>query len=149
MDDPNGRSAAGRVKAGGSFHALKDLRVLVVDDEPLIRVMVRATLRRFGSVAEVASSAEDALYLLEHEPFDLLITDIEMSGMDGVELARTVRDPTSSVLRHDLPIIVITALEGDEVRARCREVGTDEFLSKPIRAKELLQAVRRQAGGRR
>ncbi|MBM3320306.1 MAG: response regulator [Candidatus Eisenbacteria bacterium] len=145
MNDPKKTGRAEGVRAGGSYEALEGLRVLVVDDDPVVRMLVRQILKRVRSVVETASSGVDALDLLEREPFDLVVTDIEMPGIDGIALARFVRNPRSNVRSHDLPILALTALGGEEMRARCMDAGMNEFIVKPIRVRELLGAIRRHA----
>jgi CheY-like chemotaxis protein len=145
MNDPKKAKGAEGIRAGGSYEALEGLRVLVVDDDPVVRMLVRQILKRVQAIAETASCGADALDLLEREPFDLLVTDIEMPGIDGVALAMFVRNPRSNVRRHDLPILALTALAGEETRARCMDAGMNEFITKPIRVRELLGAIRRHA----
>ncbi|MEJ2190320.1 MAG: response regulator, partial [Acidobacteriota bacterium] len=91
------------------------------------------------------ASAEDALSALEEQEFDCLVTDIEMPGMDGLTLTRTLRqDP----LHGDLPIVVISTRDRPSDRLAGMEAGADAYLTKQgLHARELLSLVRRVGGG--
>jgi two-component system, response regulator PdtaR len=107
--------------------------ILVVDDEPLIRMHVRRVLENAGHAAKGASNAEEALRLINEGGITLLVTDIDMPGaMDGLALAREVR-----TTRPDIAVIVTS---GHHPRAQ--EMPSDaHFLSKPISEKRLIALV--------
>jgi len=118
--------------------------ILVVDDEPMIRSVVRQILEHEGYEVEVAADGLDALTLFGAEPdrFTAAIVDYAMPGIDGNELIRRLRD-----LRADLPIIQASGWRGDD-----RDVETGDAvvqLAKPFQVDELLDVVRRSARPRR
>ena len=104
------------------------LRVLVVDDLEMNRRVLVAVCRRLGAghAVEAASSVE-ALDLLRREPFDLVLTDMKMPGMDGGEFIRAVRD---ELKLHDLPVFLVTA--DIEARKYYKDLGADGVLLKPV-----------------
>lgn len=111
-------------------------RILCVDDEPFIRMMVAHCVSDLGHTAVEAESGEDALDTLGSDEIDLLITDIRMKGMSGWEVAEQARQG-----RPDLPIIYISGYpcRGDAVPGSL-------YLSKPFRPHELESAVRKCLG---
>jgi two-component system KDP operon response regulator KdpE len=111
-------------------------RVLVVDDEPQIRRALRLVLRAHGyEVAEVAN-AECALDALASQPFDLMILDLVLPDLDGVEVCRRVREWSR------LPVVVLSAHGEEEVKVRALDEGADDFVTKPFSAKQLLARMR-------
>jgi signal transduction histidine kinase/CheY-like chemotaxis protein/HPt (histidine-containing phosphotransfer) domain-containing protein len=112
-------------------------KVLIVDDSPTNRRVADALVRKLGLTGTTAASAEEALGLLEEEPFDLILMDIQMPAMDGLEATGLIR--RSEAPYRDIPIIAVTAgaFEGD--RKGCLEAGMDDYLAKPI----LPEALRR------
>ena len=111
-------------------------RVLVVDDEPQIRRALRLVLRANGyQVAEVAGG-EAALDALVSESFDLMILDLVLPDVDGVEVCRRVREWSR------LPVVVLSALGDEEVKVRALDQGADDYVTKPFSAPELLARMR-------
>jgi phosphate regulon transcriptional regulator PhoB len=125
-------------------------RVLIVEDEPDIRELVVHHLKREGYQVSAASSGEEALRQVRAGPPDLVLLDLMMPAMDGLEVCRRLRqDPATAAL----PIVMLTA-KGDEVdRVLGLEIGADDYIVKPFSPKELLARVRavlrrsRPAGG--
>ena len=118
--------------------------VLVVDDEPGIREMLRAVLRAESHLVRTAASGEEGLGVLSREAVDLLITDLSMPGMDGVELLR--RASTTSPETH---AIVITAFGSKETAIEAMRHGAVNYLEKPFDVEELRLHVRNALSTRR
>ena len=114
-------------------------RVLIVEDEPDIRELVVHHLKREGYQVSAASSGEEALRQVQAAPPDLVILDLMMPAMDGLEVCRRLRqDPATA----SLPIVMLTA-KGDEIdRVLGLEIGADDYVVKPFSPKELLARVR-------
>jgi two-component system KDP operon response regulator KdpE len=111
-------------------------RVLVVDDEPQIRRALRLVLRANGyEVAEVGTG-EGALDALVIQPFDLMILDLMLPDVDGVEVCRRLREWSR------LPVIVLSAHGEEEVKVRALDQGADDYVTKPFSAPELLARMR-------
>jgi len=119
-------------------------RTIVIDDDPGIRRAVAAHLRGAGHVVELAASGREALDLLKAAPADLVITDINMPDMDGIEVIMALRDQSP-----DVPIIAISGgglFPPDLLLANAELLGVVESLVKPFEASELLGAVSRALG---
>ncbi|HWM89313.1 MAG TPA: response regulator [Thermoanaerobaculia bacterium] len=124
--------------------ALRRVRILLVDDSMVTREMERRLLEDAGFHVSAASDAQEALALLGEEPFDCVVTDIEMPGMDGFELTAHLRG-----IEHfaQLPIIVVSTRDRPDDRLRGLKVGADAYLTKQsLDAGELVDLVRRLSG---
>ncbi|MEB4591437.1 ABC transporter substrate-binding protein [Candidatus Thiothrix sp. Deng01] len=120
--------------------ALAGAKVLLVDDEPLNLMIGVEILHKFACNVQTADTAVQALKRLEHEPFDLVLLDVEMPGMKGDELARRIRQ---NARWRDLPLVALTAHASTDIRERCRESGMDAYLAKPFEIKQLRQVLLR------
>lgn len=120
------------------------VRILLVDDSLVTREMERRLLEDAGFHVSAASDAQEGLALLGEEPFDCVVTDIEMPGMDGFELTAHLRG-----MEHfaQLPIIVVSTRDRPDDRLRGLKVGADAYLTKQsLDAGELVDLVRRLSG---
>jgi len=110
--------------------------VLVVDDEPIVRDVVARYLRRDGFTALEAEDGEDARRMIEeHEP-ELVVLDVMLPGVDGLELCRWIRG------RSSLPVILLTARGEEADRIVGLELGADDYVTKPFSPRELAARVR-------
>jgi putative two-component system response regulator len=113
--------------------------ILVVDDQPQNIELLEAHLVPQGYEIVTAANGEEALEKLSKSKIDLILLDVMMSGMDGFEVTRRVRQDNTHQL---LPIILVTALRETEDRVKGIEAGCDDFISKPVDKVELLARVR-------
>ena len=111
-------------------------RVLVVDDEPQIRRALRLALRANGYEVELAGTGEEALDLVSSRPPDVLILDLGLPDLDGVEICRRLREWSR------LPIIVLSVHGDDETKVRALDQGADDYVTKPFSVPELLARMR-------
>ena len=118
-----------------------DARILLVEDNLTNQEVAGGMLRRMGWCADVSADGKQALQMLETQPYDLVLMDVQMPEMDGYEATRVIRDPTSSVLNHNIPIIATTAhaMQGDA--EKCLAAGMSDYISKPIDPKKLVAVV--------
>ncbi len=117
---------------------------LVVDDDPRIRKLIRVNLEPRGYLVREAVDGSQAMQAVEDTLPDLILLDLVMPGMDGIEVCEWVRE------RSDLPIIVLSARDEEELKVRALDAGADDYVSKPFGYKELLarvRAVMRRAAG--
>jgi CheY-like chemotaxis protein len=123
-------------------------RILLAEDNAVNCTVATRLLEKQGHTVVTAENGRQALERIDAETFDLVLMDVQMPGMDGLETTRRIRSNELLSGRH-LPIIALTAhaLTGD--RERCRMSGMDGFVTKPIRAAQLLAAIARALGGRR
>jgi DNA-binding response OmpR family regulator len=118
-------------------------KVLIVDDEPIVREIVVRYLERDGYVTLEAEDGEHARALLESDRPDLVVLDVMLPGMDGLELCRWIR------ARSELPVILLTARGEEADRIVGLELGADDYVTKPFSPRELAARVRtvlRRAG---
>ena len=115
-------------------------RILVAEDNSTNREVALGMLRQFGLRADAVANGAEAISALESIPYDLVLIDMRMPVMDGIEAARQIRNPRSAVLDHDIPIIALTANAMQSDRDSCLAAGMNDFVPKPI-----LKAVLRAA----
>ena len=114
----------------------KGARILAVDDEPSILRSLQVNLEEMGYQVLTASSSEQAMEILSGLPPDLIIADLVMSGMDGIELTRRIRE-TSGV-----PIVVLSAIGEERKKIDALEAGADDYIVKPFNMGELVARIR-------
>ncbi|GAA1358221.1 response regulator transcription factor [Saccharothrix algeriensis] len=123
-----------------------DYSVLLVEDDAHIRQALGLALGDEGFAVSDAVSGEEALRLLDHETFDVVLLDLMLPGVDGLAVCRTLRD------RGDLPIIIVTARTDTADVIAGLEAGADDYVTKPLVAGELAARIRallrRRGGGR-
>ena len=120
-------------------------RVLVVDDEPDIRTLLRIALERSSDLeVVVVGSGADALTALEGGAFDVVLLDVMMPGMDGLETLERLRALPGGA---DQAVVIVTARTQDRDIERYREAGVAEVLTKPFDPRALVDRVRELAGG--
>jgi CheY-like chemotaxis protein len=117
--------------------------ILLVEDNPTNQLVATKILERLGYRAEIASNGEEAIDALARVDYDLVLMDLQMPGMGGLEASRIIRDAGSKVVRHDVPIVAMTAnaMQGD--RESCIEAGMDDYISKPVKPNELRSVLER------
>lgn len=116
---------------------LKNIRVLVVDDEESLRESVRDYLELEGYEVRTAESAEAALRTGLHD-FDVMLLDVMMEGKSGFELARQLKEEPSTAA---LPIIFLTALDSDADMVSGLQLGADDYISKPFSMRNLMARI--------
>jgi CheY-like chemotaxis protein len=121
-------------------------RILVVDDDGLVRRSLEILLRGAGYDPTVASSGPEALEFLTQRHFDLLITDIRMPGMDGFQVIQAVRQYCHEMKRQPIPEIVLTAYDDEQVKQSVIQLGVLEFLLKPFKINDFLMVLERTLG---
>ena len=130
--------------------SLRGVRILLAEDDRFSTVLAEKLFRMHGAVVEVAQDGYEALEILGRSNFDLVLMDIQMPGMDGIEATRAVREGRAGSRMKYVPIIAMTAyaMRGD--RERLLEAGMDGYVSKPFEVEDLLRTIadvirRRQA----
>ena len=117
------------------------LKILVADDNPVNRTVARRLVEKEGHSVVLADNGRHAVEAYEREPFDLILMDVQMPEMDGLEATAAIRSMEAGLGRVRIPILAMTAhaMTGD--RERCLASGMDGYVSKPVRVGELLEAV--------
>ena len=111
-------------------------RILVVDDEPQITRVLRTSLSSHGYDIRVANDGEMALEIMKDWTPDMVITDLAMPNMDGLELCRRVR------AKNDVPILVLSVRGEERTKVKALDAGADDYVTKPFGIEELLARVR-------
>jgi CheY-like chemotaxis protein len=122
---------------------MRQARLLLAEDNAINQQVALGLLRQFGLQADAVANGEEALAALRQRPYDLVLMDVQMPVLDGLEATRCIRDPSSGVLDPQVPIIALTAhaMAGD--RDRCLQAGMNDYLSKPLAAKAVKAALTR------
>jgi putative nucleotidyltransferase with HDIG domain len=128
----------GAAEGRSSSRHRQAVRMLVVDDETHVRSMVGSTLERIGYEVKLASSASEALELLEQTSYDLLLTDIVMQDMSGIALLEKVHAQFPN-----LPVVMVTAIHDISVAIDAMRRGAFDYLLKPFDREHLLKTVER------
>jgi CheY-like chemotaxis protein/HPt (histidine-containing phosphotransfer) domain-containing protein len=116
-------------------------KVLVVEDNTTNQLVAKGMLKKLGVQVDVANNGREAIVALEHSHYDLVFMDCQMPVMDGYQATRAIRDPATRVLKHDVPIVAITANAFSSDREACLAAGMNDFMSKPIDPKKLAAAL--------
>jgi signal transduction histidine kinase/ActR/RegA family two-component response regulator len=137
-----GRLSAAPADAGSCRAA--GLRILVAEDNPINRKVIAKILELERHQVTLAGDGSEAVNLVAQERFDLILMDVQMPVMSGLEAARRIRERECATGGH-IPIIALTAsaMKGD--RERCLEAGMDDYLSKPVRPEALSEVIARYA----
>jgi two-component system, OmpR family, KDP operon response regulator KdpE len=111
-------------------------RILIVDDDPAILRLLGANLKARGYEVATATNGEESLEALQNESIDLIILDLMMPKVDGVEVCRRIRQWS------DVPIIILSARGDEKDKVRCLELGADDYLTKPFGIAELMARIK-------
>ncbi|MEI7990185.1 MAG: histidine kinase N-terminal 7TM domain-containing protein [Chloroflexota bacterium] len=118
-------------------------RILLVEDNLINQKVALGILKKLGLPADAAGNGLEALRALESQPYDLVLMDMHMPQMDGLEATQHIRAPQSKVLDHEIPIIAMTASAMQEDRQRCLQAGMNDFITKPVQSQVLAQVLAR------
>jgi DNA-binding NtrC family response regulator len=113
-------------------------RIMVIDDENIVGKMTKVVLEQDGYIVETFLSAEPALARLKEEKFDVVITDLKMKGLDGMDVLKTVKAQSP-----EIKVIMITAFASLDAAIEAMRGKVDDFFAKPVKIKELKECIRR------
>jgi two-component system KDP operon response regulator KdpE len=116
---------------------MSQIRILVVDDEPAIRRALRPPLNELGFQVAEASRGEEALLTLRATTYDVVLLDVNMPGIGGLETLRRIR-----AFAPRLPILMLTVRDGEEDKVEALELGADDYVTKPFSTRELIARIR-------
>jgi PAS domain S-box-containing protein len=122
-------------------------RLLLVEDNPVNQEVALEILANLGYRADAAADGESAVRALQGTDYDLVLMDCQMPVMDGYEATRLIREPSTAVRNHDIPVVAMTAyaLAGD--REKCLAAGMNDYLTKPIQPAALEKTIERWLSG--
>lgn len=110
--------------------------ILIVEDEPSIVTLIKYNLEKVGFQTAVAYNGEEAMEKLTHQSFDLVVLDLMLPKMDGMEVCKTIRKQNNNV-----PILMLTAKDSEHDKIYGLEMGADDYLTKPFSPKELIARI--------
>ncbi|MFH1339302.1 MAG: response regulator [Candidatus Omnitrophota bacterium] len=120
--------------------------ILVIDDDKLVLLTVKRLLLREGYDVSTALSGAIALKKMEGADFDLIVSDIKMPNMDGIETVRKIREQLSQSGKKPVPEIFITAYAQEDIYHKALTLNAAGYIEKPFDVKTLVQTVRRAIG---
>ena len=120
---------------------MNSYRIMVIDDEKIVGDMAKLSLEQEGYAVETFLNAEPALARLKEEKFDVVVTDLKMKGIDGMEVLRTVKK-----LYPDTKVIMITAFANLDAAIAALRAEVHDFFPKPVKIKELKESINRALG---
>ena len=115
---------------------------MILDDEPIVGERLKASLEREGFLVDAYSSSREAIDRLEKESYDILITDLKMSGSDGIEVLRMAKK-----FRPEIKPVVITGFATRETAEEAMGSGAVEFIAKPFKMSQLKSLIISLSGG--
>jgi PAS domain S-box-containing protein len=116
-------------------------RILVAEDNVVNQEVALGMLRKLGLYADAVANGAEAVAALTSVPYDLVLMDIQMPEVDGLEATRIIRHPQSNVLDHAIPIIAMTASAMPGDRERCLAAGMNDYTTKPVSPQALIEAL--------
>ncbi|GEM_PF-176441 len=141
----------GNITGAANAHHLEKLlpplRILLAEDNPSNREIVRLYLMNSPVKLDMSEDGEQAVNLFRENEYDIVLMDMEMPVLDGYAATEAMRAMEKEVGRKHTPIIALTAHSFAEHRERCRRVGCDDYLVKPVKKMTLLDALAKHAGG--
>ncbi|MDU4695492.1 MAG: response regulator transcription factor [Paenibacillus sp.] len=111
-------------------------RILIIEDDPVIAEVERDYLQASGYAADIAANGEEGLRLALSEPYDLLVLDLMLPGVDGYEICKQVREAK------EIPILMVSAKKEDIDKIRGLGLGADDYISKPFSVGELMARIK-------
>ncbi|RPI72232.1 MAG: response regulator, partial [Desulfobacteraceae bacterium] len=121
------------------------LRILLAEDNLINQKLALRLMEKHGYCAEAVANGREAVEALRKTPYHLVLMDVQMPEMDGLEASRLIRDPASGVLNPQIPIVAMTALAMKGDRELCLAAGMNDYITKPIKPDELFGAVEKYA----
>jgi CheY-like chemotaxis protein len=143
--EPAGRPIATRHAARETMNpcAGRKARILVAEDNTINQMVALGILKKLGLRADAVANGAEAVKALEAIPYDLVLMDVQMPVMDGLEATREIRNPQSAIRNRQVPVIAMTAraMQGD--RERCLEAGMNDYVPKPVSLRALTEVLAR------
>ena len=144
-DQPTPQPIATRhtVREKPNLYAGRKARILLAEDNTVNQHVALGILKKLGLRADAVANGAEAVKALETIPYDLVLMDVQMPVMDGIEATRRIRNPESAIPNPRIPIIAMTAyaMQGD--RERCIEAGMNDYVSKPVSWQALTEVLAR------
>jgi len=144
---PHADITAARFPVVDAEHVNQGGRILLAEDNFINQKVAQTLLHSLGYKADVVANGREAVHALELIHYDLVLMDCQMPEMDGFEATAIIRNASSKVLNHAVPIIALTANAMKKDREKCIESGMDDYITKPIKHIELAEILRKWLNG--
>lgn len=126
---------------------MKKQRILVAEDNIMNHKLIAYYLKKFGYIADFVSNGVEVLNALKNKSYDLILMDLQMPDMDGFMTTRKIREEETN--GKYIPIIALTAHAIRETRNRSIEYGMDDYITKPVDHRELLESIEKILGNKK
>ena len=123
------------------YKSFKDAKLLLVEDNQFNQILITKVLEKWAIEIDIANNGIEAVLLLQKKTYDVIMMDMQMPEMNGIETAIYIRDTNSDVLDHSVPIIAISADAYIESKDKAIQAGMNDYITKPFRQKELYQLL--------
>ena len=130
-----------KIREEEKIYSGQGLNILLAEDHPINQKLIVSLLGKKGHQVTLVNNGEEVMDILSREDFDVVLMDVQMPDMDGLEATRKTRDVSSDVKRHEIPIIALTARAMKEDKEKCIEAGMNDYIPKPLRREELFRAL--------
>ncbi|KPK96518.1 MAG: hypothetical protein AMJ95_13785 [Omnitrophica WOR_2 bacterium SM23_72] len=117
--------------------------VLIIDDEKLVTKSLQKLLAREGYNAVIATSGKEAIEKFKNSDFDLIVSDVRMPGMDGIETIEKIRELQKELNKDPIPEIIITGFANEESYNQALKLKVADYIFKPFDSKQFLDAIKR------
>lgn len=117
------------------------LKILLAEDHPVNQRVILLMLKKMNLSATVVANGEEVLRMIREKAFDLILMDVRMPVLDGIETTKIIRAPESDIKIKNIPIIALTALAMQEDAEKCLKAGMDRYLTKPIHPDKIVYAI--------
>ncbi len=124
-----------------NYEDRKKIHILLAEDNDISQKWQLLTLERQGYTVEIANNGEEVLEGLKKQHFDIVLMDVQMPKMDGIEAARAIRSSTDNTFNPEIPIIAVTAHALEEEKERCLKAGMNSCVTKPFNSEELFKEI--------
>ncbi|MDQ8181242.1 PAS domain S-box protein [Pelagicoccus sp. SDUM812005] len=139
--EPERRQETALEDSASKHFSGRDIRILVAEDNVVNQMVVRGILGKFGIHADTVANGLEALEALQRIPYDLVLMDVQMPELDGLEASRRIRSGDAGERAKSVPIIALTAHARPEDKQDCLNAGMSEYVSKPVAPKALFKVL--------
>ena len=130
-------------KPGGKLKNLKGVKILLVEDDTMNQYVITKLLKKWLAELEIAENGLQAIEILKKDNFNLVLMDLHMPELDGYETALKIRDTSTNVLNHNIPIIALTADVTPETRQKVLDAGMNDYITKPSDQETMFDKINR------